>query len=112
MSGLGLDQRARWVYGIAWNTPATREAAQQPRWRHILGCSRGVGIRLVRDRIYRPVPAAELASQLAGWISDLGDRSRPLREIDQQLIEALGASQADVRLRAHVTAGPGEPCHG
>lgn len=102
----------RWLYGTAWNTPATREAAQQPRWRHILGCSRGVGIRLVRDRVQQPVPVAALAGQLAAWISSLAGRSRPLSEIDQQLIGALAASQADAGLGAHVAAGAGESRHG
>jgi hypothetical protein len=103
---------ARWLYGIAWNTPATREAARQPRWRHILGCSRGVGIRLVRDGTERPVPAAGLASQLADWIDSLGNRSRPLSEIDQQLIAALDVSQTDAGLGTHVAARAGEPRDG
>ncbi|MGH3191550.1 MAG: SUMF1/EgtB/PvdO family nonheme iron enzyme [Streptosporangiaceae bacterium] len=103
----------RWLYGIAWNTPATRQAAQQPRSRHILGCSRSVGIRLVRDRTARrPVPATGLAARLAAWISSLDDRSQTLSEIDQQLISAVDGSQADVRFSAHVAAGAGESRHG
>jgi len=102
----------RWLHGIAWNTPATQQAAQQPRCRHILGCSRGVGIRLVRDGSQRPVSTGELAARLAAWISSLADRSRPLAEIDGQLIRALDASQADGGLGSHVAAGAGEPFHG
>jgi hypothetical protein len=101
----------RWLYGIAWNTPATREAAEQLRSRHLLGCSRGVGIRLVRDG-QQPVSAAALATRLSQWISSLNNRSRPLAEIDQQVIELLGSSQADAGLGAHITSGAGEPVHG
>ena len=102
----------RWLHGIAWNTPATQDAAQQPRDRHILGCSRGVGIRLVRDGTQRPVRIDELATRLNAWIGSLADRSRPLAEIDGQLIGALDASQPDAGLGAHVAAGTGEPRHG
>jgi formylglycine-generating enzyme required for sulfatase activity len=103
---------ARWLHGIAWNTPATQQAAQQPRCRHILGCSRGVGIRLVRDGSQQPMRTRELAGRLAAWITSLADRSRPLAEIDEQLIRALDASQADSGLGSHVSAGAGEPRHG
>jgi hypothetical protein len=56
---------ARWLHGAAWNTPATREI-HRARYRHLTGCSRGVGIRLVRDRASTKVPAAELAALLPG----------------------------------------------
>jgi hypothetical protein len=102
----------RWLHGIAWNTPATQQAAQHPRWRHILGCSRGVGIRLVRDGTQQPASTGGLAGCLAAWISSLADRSRPLAEIDGQLIRALDASQADSGLGSHIAAGAGEPGHG
>jgi hypothetical protein len=101
----------RWLYGIAWNTPATREAAEQPRSRHLLGCSRGVGVRLVRDG-QRQVGTAELASRLGQWLSALDDRSRPVAEIDQQVIRLLDSSQADAGLGAHVGAGTGESVRG
>jgi hypothetical protein len=103
---------ARWLSGVAWNTPATREEARRERYRHIMGCSRGVGIRLVRDGTQQPLSIGELAARLAGWISSLADRSRPLAEIDEQLICALDASQADAGLGAHITARAGEPGHG
>ncbi len=41
---------ARWLFGVAWNTPVTVQEARRARHRHILGCSRGVGIRLVPRR--------------------------------------------------------------
>lgn len=59
----------RWLSGIAWNTPATREEAERPRHRHVLGCSRGVGIRLVRDGTQQPVLAGDLTARLAGWMA-------------------------------------------
>jgi hypothetical protein len=113
----GPDERtdgpaARWLLGIAWNTPATQQAAQQPRCRHILGRSRGVGIRLVRDGSQQPMRTRELVGRLTAWISSLADRSRPLAEIDEQLNRALDASQADSGLGSHVSAGAGEPRHG
>ncbi len=85
---------------------------QRPRHRHILGCSRGVGIRLVRDGTQRPVSASELASRLAAWTTVLADRSRPLAELDGWLISALDASQAYAGLRSHVAPGAGETRHG
>ena len=45
---------ARWLHGAAWNTPDTPEEIHRPRWRHLAGSSRGVGIRLVRSS-RRPV---------------------------------------------------------
>jgi hypothetical protein len=102
----------RWLYGTAWNTPATREAAGQDRSRHILGCSRGVGIRLVRGQASQSATTAGLASLLHAWISSLGDRSRPLDQADLELTGALDPSQADARLGAHVAAGAGETRHG
>jgi hypothetical protein len=103
---------ARWLHGAAWNTPATPQEIHWPRWRHLEGSSRGVGIRLVRDGARRPVSARELASRLSAWVTGLTDRSRPLTETGQQLIRALSASQADAGLGAHVAPGPGEPRRG
>jgi hypothetical protein len=102
----------RWLYGTAWNTPATEEEARRPRHRHILGCSRGVGIRLVRDGAQRPVSVGELADRLAAWIAILADRSWPVSELDEWLIRALDASQADAGLGPHIAPGAGEARHG
>ena len=52
-----------------------------------------------------------LAARLTAWIASLTDRSRPLAEIDERLIAALDASQADGGLGSHVAAGAGEPGH-
>jgi hypothetical protein len=49
-----------------------------------------VGVRLVRDRAgLRAATAAEVAAVVNGWVSSLGDRSRPLRDIDEALAGAL-----------------------
>jgi hypothetical protein len=61
--------------------------------------------------ILLPVAALNLTISSAGTRLR-SFRSRPLSEIDQQLIGALDASQADAGLGAHVTACAGEPCHG
>jgi hypothetical protein len=102
----------RWLHGAAWNTPDTPQEIHRARWRHLAGSSRGIGIRLVRDGTQQPVSAGGLAERLTAWITGLADRSRPLAEADQRLIQALSRSQADAGLSAHVTARPGEPRHG
>jgi formylglycine-generating enzyme required for sulfatase activity len=103
---------ARWLHGAAWNTPGTPAEIHRPRWRHLAGSSRGVGIRLVRDGIQRPASASDLASRLSAWVTSLSDRSRPLAEADQRLIRTLDVSQADAGLGAHVAPGPGKPRRG
>jgi hypothetical protein len=103
---------ARWLHGAAWNTPDTPEEIHRPRWRHLTGSSRGVGIRLVRDGACSPVSVSELARQLHTWISSLADRSCSLAEADERLIRVLTGSQADAGLGSHVIAGSGESRHG
>jgi hypothetical protein len=102
---------ARWLHGAAWNTPASREEIHRARHRHLAGCSRGVGIRLIRDHASARVPTAELAARLAGWIASLCCGTGSLAVLDQSLIGALG-SQADVGLCSHIGAGTGKPGHG
>jgi hypothetical protein len=101
---------ARWLHGAAWNTPSSREEIHRARHRHLTGCSRGVGIRLVRDHASAKVPATELAALLAGWLTSLGCRTRSLAALDQVLIESLN-SETDVGLGSHVGAGAGESGH-
>jgi len=91
----------RWIHGAAWNTPATADEVNRLRSRHLLGASRGVGIRLVRDATV-PVTSptiAEVASVLSTWIDSLADRARTLADLDAGIMQAL---QTDVDLRAHV----------
>lgn len=101
---------SRWLYGAAWNTPGTPEEIRRPRSRHLQGASRGVGIRLVRDRPAQPeMPAADIAAAVGAWIQSLADRNRPLRDLDERLAWMLDALQADRRLRPHVGTRAGEP---
>ncbi|MFC0528586.1 hypothetical protein [Phytohabitans kaempferiae] len=91
----------RWIHGAAWNTPATVEEVNRLRSRHLLGASRGIGIRLVRD-VTAPFTGptiAQVATVLHTWIDGLADRGRPLADHDMEIVRAL---QADVALRAHV----------
>ncbi|MGI5184722.1 hypothetical protein ACQEVZ_51550 [Dactylosporangium sp. CA-152071] len=91
----------RWIHGAAWNTPATASEVNRLRSRHLLGASRGVGIRLVRDATAPCTgPAvADVATLLGTWIDGLTDRSRALADLDVRIVRAL---QADVALRTHV----------
>jgi hypothetical protein len=95
----------RWLHGTAWNTPATAEQVHRPRHRHLLGASRGVGIRLVRDGGQQAAGAIELAELLCAWLTALDRRERSLAELDSALIDALGGLQADVGLGPHVRPG-------
>lgn len=95
---------ARWLHGAAWNTPGTSQEVHRPRARHLPGASRGVGIRLVRDRASPPgATAARVAAVLDGWVQMLGDRTRPLNALDEALAGALAAlSEPDRGLGPHV----------
>lgn len=76
--------------------------------------SRGrLGLLGARPNAYERIGGTgELAGRLKAWIGRLADRSRPLAEIDDELIRALDASQADSGLVPHITACSGEPRHG
>jgi hypothetical protein len=68
----------RYLHGAAWNTPGTRADVARLRSRHLLGSSRGVGIRLVRgdrDDVRARVGVVDLAYRLAGWLAAV--RPRP-----------------------------------
>ncbi|GAA2493905.1 hypothetical protein [Winogradskya humida] len=91
----------RWIHGAAWNTPATAEEVNRLRSRHLLGASRGVGIRLLRD-VTTPLAErtiAQVAMVLHAWIDSLTDRSRTLADLDLDVVRAL---QTDVALQTHV----------
>ncbi|MCC2276164.1 SUMF1/EgtB/PvdO family nonheme iron enzyme [Streptomyces sp. ET3-23] len=89
----------RYLIGAAWNTPGTGEEIRAVRSRYLLGSSRGVGVRLVRDSrttAATGLGAWELAHRLNGWIDVLGGPARPVGELDRLLVTALGAaSQPD-----------------
>jgi UTP-glucose-1-phosphate uridylyltransferase len=103
----------RWLHGAAWNTPGTPEEIHRPRDRHLSGASRGVGIRLVRERAGPAATAARICDVLRGWIQLLADRSQPLEILDQALAEGLAAlSQPDGGLGTHIGASVREPRHG
>lgn len=101
----------RYLHGAAWNTPTSRDEITRLRSRHLLGSSRGVGVRLVRDPGRQPhgVSAAELARRLQNWLGALDARQWPLPQLDQLVVDALRRSQPDGGLRAHIRAGAGEP---
>lgn len=83
----------RYLHGAAWNTPGTREEVRRLRSRHLLGASRGVGVRLVRDRASGAGrPLEDIADRLRTWVTGLGGHDR-LSDPDRKLISVL--SQTD-----------------
>ncbi|MET8623783.1 SUMF1/EgtB/PvdO family nonheme iron enzyme [Kitasatospora sp. NPDC004669] len=90
-SGLEFPLR-RYLVGAAWNTPATREAVVEERSRYLLGASRGVGVRLVRDPSIRAadeIGAWELAERIGAWVNSLDPTGVPVGYLDQALVTAL-----------------------
>ena len=80
----------RFLYGAAWNTPATHAEITRSRSRHLTGCSRGVGIRLVRDgQTPMAEPARAVAERLRAALASLVDRRQPLTRMDHEMIAAL-----------------------
>ena len=103
----------RWLQGAAWNTPATPAEIHRPRDRHLAGASRGIGVRLVRDRDpATPVPVERLAALLTRWMISLKDRGLPLAALDGRLITALHRSQTDGGLGSLVRPGARETSQG
>lgn len=87
---LGGAPLTRFLYGAAWNTPATWTEIRRLRSRHITGSSRGVGIRLVKDihPSRRPEPASAIAEDLSRAIEQLAHRDRSLAALDAELVRA------------------------
>ena len=85
---------SRYLHGAAWNTPGSREEVVRRRSRTLLGASRGVGIRLIRDASSgSPRSAQEIADRLRSWLSLLETGGHPLADLDRAAVEAL--SQPD-----------------
>ncbi|MFF8919433.1 hypothetical protein ACF08M_40665 [Streptomyces sp. NPDC015032] len=85
----------RHLFGAAWNTPGTQDAIGAVRSRYLLGSSREVGIRPVRDdrtSAATGLGAWELAHRLNGWIDALDGPARPVGELDRLLISVLTGS--------------------
>ncbi|MFF3675941.1 hypothetical protein ACFYYS_18455 [Streptomyces sp. NPDC002120] len=85
----------RHLFGAAWNTPGAQEAISAVRSRYLLGSSRGVGIRPVRDdhtTAATGLGAWELAHRINGWLDVLDGPARPLGELDRLLLSTLGQS--------------------
>ncbi|RMB87002.1 SUMF1/EgtB/PvdO family nonheme iron enzyme [Streptomyces shenzhenensis] len=83
----------RYLAGAAWNTPGTWEAAAAERSRYLLGSSRGVGVRLVRDpgtTDTARLGAWELANLLNRWttVADSDARTTP-GALDRLLLRAV-----------------------
>jgi hypothetical protein len=84
----------RYLIGAAWNTPATPADIHAERSRYLLGSSRGVGLRLVRDPDRAATLAVEeIATRLRARIDELGSHGLSPGDRDRRLIDAL--SQAD-----------------
>ncbi|MFE9244771.1 hypothetical protein [Nocardiopsis sp. NPDC006938] len=80
----------RYLHGAAWNTPGSRVEVVRRRSRTLLGASRGVGVRLVRDAARRHgCPPREIADRLNRWVAALGDRGRLPAELDREAITLL-----------------------
>lgn len=86
----GDEPASRYLYGAAWNTPASFDEIRRVRSRHIAGCSRGVGVRLIRDTGTETAePAARIAERLHEAFNALSARDRHLSEMDADTIAAL-----------------------
>lgn len=80
----------RYIYGTAWNRPATPREVTKDQSRPLTGNSRAVGIRLVKDSATRAIPFAELADKLQKISPLLQEKkNRPLRERDEAIITLL-----------------------
>lgn len=85
----------RYLFGAAWNTPSTEGAVSAVRSRYLLGSSRGVGVRLVRDPHTTDAArlgAWELAHLLNQWVDAVNESARTTPGgLDRLLISSLGS---------------------
>lgn len=71
----------RYIVGTAWNKRGDAEQITGVRARPITGCSRSVGIRIIRDDT-RKLSAGEIADRLEGWFTLL---SKPIKNQAKEL---------------------------
>ena len=94
----GDEPASRYLYGAAWNTPASLDEIRRVRSRHIAGCSRGVGVRLIRDTGTETAePAARIAERLHEAFNALSGRDQHLSEMDADTIAALTLPALDYK---------------
>ncbi|MFD0352905.1 hypothetical protein ACFVHW_04035 [Streptomyces sp. NPDC127110] len=82
----------RYMFGAAWNTPGTKEEILAVRSRRLLGSSRGIGVRLVRESgtgAHAGLGAWEIAERLNRWVRNLDGPARPWGELDRRLVTEL-----------------------
>jgi hypothetical protein len=107
----------RYLHGAAWNTPGTPGEVARVRSRHLLGSSRGVGIRLVRDpdRPGSALDPGQVSARLRQWLDALTGptaRGRPLGDLDHLVIGALQGPHPPGPRPGQVTSrcSPWRPC--
>ena len=77
----------RYIYGTAWNRPATLQEITKDHSRPLVGNSRAVGIRLVKDSALNKISFLELIERLKRIQIILRDnQDMSLREKDQKII--------------------------
>lgn len=82
-----ISAASRYMFGTSWNRDATIEELQRIKSRPVSGCSRSVGIRLVRDEA-KALSAEEIAVRLEGWF-DLLSESLDQSRVDRYIIDQL-----------------------
>jgi formylglycine-generating enzyme required for sulfatase activity len=89
-ASLDTQSSTRYIYGTAWNRPATLHEITKGHSRPIVGNSRAVGIRLVRDLNTAPISQTELIDRLQSIPKILNDKSgMPLKDRDQAIIKLI-----------------------
>jgi len=77
----------KYIYGTAWNRPATLQEINKEHFRPLMGNSRGVGIRLIKDVSLKKISLPELIDRLKKIRVILKDNDNfSLREKDEKII--------------------------
>jgi hypothetical protein len=77
----------RYMFGTAWNREASHQELTKLKARPLPGCSRSVGIRLIRDQD-RKLTAPQLVERFEDWFSLLG-KLTDKRKTDRYIIDYL-----------------------